>query len=59
MWTPALFLLRMGFDTRWSPGLVEQSHPEEVEVLSDGPLGHPPTSGAARSTTLQAYISYP
>ena len=33
----ALFLLRMGFDTRWSPqNWWNQAYPDEVEVLSDG-----------------------
>ncbi len=33
----ALFLLRMGFETRWLPGdWWNRAYPEEVEVLSDG-----------------------
>ena len=33
----ALFLLRMGFETRWAPGdWWNQAYPDEVEVLSDG-----------------------
>jgi hypothetical protein len=35
----ALFLLRMGFETRWLPGnWWNQAYPDEVEVLSDGAL---------------------
>lgn len=33
----ALFLLRMGFETRWLPGdWWNQMYPEELEILSDG-----------------------
>ena len=33
----ALFLLRMGFETRWLPGnWWNETYPDEVEILSDG-----------------------
>lgn len=33
----ALFLMRMGFDTRWPPSTwFNEAYPDEVEVLSDG-----------------------
>lgn len=35
----ALFLLRMGFETRWAPGnWWNEMYPNEVEILSDGSI---------------------
>ncbi len=59
----ALFLLRMGFDTRWSPdNWWNKAYPEEVEVLSDGTRwGQSFASTLWREQVndlLRAYIDY-
>ena len=59
----ALFLLRMGFETRWSPGnWWNLAHPDEVEILSDGTRwGQSFASLPWRSQVndlLRAYIDY-